>query len=354
MHPLLVSSVALNLVVRRLDPLIPPNLLRSEIPLSDESARAVLEAREEAVSIVNNTDAKQRLLVIAGPCSIHDRDAALEYCDSLMTLKERYKDDLLIIMRSCLEKPRTAVAWKGIINDPDIDNSFKINKGLRLARQLCTDLTAKGMPISGEILDTISSPYLKDLLSVGEIGSTTTESDLHRSLASGMGFPVGFRNGTDGALGIAIDAIHTAQHQNCFLSTSDAGINTIVDTRGNEDCFIILSGYYDVESVDEAKQALEKRGLQPRLMLDCSHESSPDYAMSQSKLAASRISSGDCGIMGVLIKSNINEGNQELPKESKGSLLYGVSITDVCIGWENTEIVFETLAKASKQSTPKR
>jgi 3-deoxy-7-phosphoheptulonate synthase len=187
------------------DPLIPPALLCAEVPLTARSRRTVLEAREEVVSVVTSTDAKQRLLVITGPSLIHDPDAALEYCHRLMALKEKYKDDLLIIMRSYVEKPRTTIGWKGLINDPDVDNSFRINKGLRLARRLFVDLTDRGMPIASEMLDTISAQFLADLLSVGAVGARTTESELHRELASGLNFPVGFRNGTDGTLGIAID-----------------------------------------------------------------------------------------------------------------------------------------------------
>jgi 3-deoxy-7-phosphoheptulonate synthase len=296
------------LLARGYNPLTPPDLLRHEIPQTAQSLKTVLESREEVVSIVTDTDAKQRLLVIVGPCLIHDCDAALEYCDRLMALKERYKNDLLIAMRSYLEKPRTTVAWKGLINDPDIDNSFKINKGLRLARQLFVDLTSKGMPIGSEMLDTISPHFLTDLLSVGEVGSKTTESELHRELASGLCFPIGFKNGTDGTLGIAIEAIQAAQHPH-QLSTTVPGVVAIVGTTGNHDCFVILRGYYDAESIAEAEQALEKAELPARLMLDCSHGNSPEDYMVQLKLAGSRISSGDTGIMGVSIKSNIYEGS---------------------------------------------
>jgi 3-deoxy-7-phosphoheptulonate synthase len=332
-----------------------------------QSQRTVLEGRREVVAVVNDTDANQRLLVIAGPCSIHDPAAALEYCDRLIPLKEMYKDDLLIVMRSYLEKPRTTVAWKGLINDPDIDNSFKINKGLRLARQLFVDLTAKGMPIATEILDTISPPYLMELLSVGEVGSRTTESELHRELASGLDFPVGFKNGTDGTLRIAIDAIQATQHPHHFLSIAMPGIIVIVGTTGNDDCFLTLRGYYDAESIVEAEQALGKAGLRARLMLDCSHGISPEDYKNQSKAAAGRIASGDTGIMGVMIKSNIYEGSlsykrkeifylhnpltgsQKIHSEGKSGLKYGISITDACIGWEDTESALETLATAVRQ-----
>ncbi len=297
------------MLVRGYNPLSPPDLLQHEIVQTGESKRTVFEGREEVITIIIGTDPKQRLLVIAGPCSIHDPNAALEYCERLLTLKETYKDDLLIVMRSYLEKPRTSVAWKGLINDPDIDHSFKINKGLRLARNLFVDLTNRGMPIATEILDTISPPFLTDLISVGEVGSRTTESELHRELASGLSFPVGFKNGTDGTLRVAIDAIQTARNPHHFLSVTKPGVLAIVGTVGNEDCFVILRGYYDGESIAEAKQALEKAGLRARLMLDCSHGDSPEEYKNQSKLAASRIASGDTGIMGIMFKSNINEGS---------------------------------------------
>lgn len=266
--------------------------------------------------MVNGTDAKQRLLVIIGPCSIHDPKAALDYCDLLLEEKEKHKDELLIVMRSYLEKPRTTVGWKGLINDPDIDNSFKINKGLRLSRQLFVDLTSRGMPIASEMLDTISPQFLADLLSVGAVGARTTESQLHRELASGLSFPVGFKNGTDGTLGVAIDAIGAVRHPHHFLSVTKPGVVAIVGTVGNEDCFVVLRGgkkgtNYDTASIAEAKEALTKTGLRQRLMVDCSHGNSLKNHKNQPKVAdvlAEQISSGEMGIMGVMIESNINEG----------------------------------------------
>jgi 3-deoxy-7-phosphoheptulonate synthase len=234
----------------------------------------------------------------------------------LLTLKKKYEDNLLIVMRSYLEKPRTTVGWKGLINDPDIDNSFKINKGLRLSRQLFVDLTAKGMPLASEMLDTISPQFLADLLSVGAIGARTTESQLHRELASGLSFPVGFKNGTDGTLGVAIDAIGAVRHPHHFLSVTKPGVVAIVGTVGNEDCFVILRGgtkgtNYDAESIKEAKAALKKAGVRERLMVDCSHGNSLKNHKNQPKVAAvlaEQISKGEEGIMGVMIESNINEG----------------------------------------------
>lgn len=343
--------------IRGYNPLTPPNLLQHEIPQTEQSKQTVLGGREETVAIVNGTDPKQRLLVIIGPCSIHDPKAALEYCDMLLKEKEKHKDELLIVMRSYLEKPRTTVGWKGLINDPGIDNSFDINKGLRMSRQLFVDLTDKGMPIASEMLDTISPQFLADVLSLGAVGARTTESQLHRELASGLSFPVGFKNGTDGSLGVAIDAIGAVKHPHHFLSVTKPGVVAIVGTVGNEDCFVILRGgtkgtNYDAKSIGEAKAALEKAGVNQRLMVDCSHGNSLKDHKNQPKVAAvlaEQIEKGEAGIMGVMIESNINEGNQKVPKEGKAGLKYGVSITDACIGWEDTISVLDTLANAVKK-----
>ncbi|KAK3337374.1 hypothetical protein B0T19DRAFT_70875 [Cercophora scortea] len=343
--------------IRGYNPLTPPDLLQHEIPQTAESKRTVLEGREEVVAVVNDTDPKQRLLVIIGPCSIHDPKAALEYCDLLVKEKEKHKDELLIVMRSYLEKPRTTVGWKGLINDPDIDNSFKINKGLRLSRQLFVDLTSKGMPLASEMLDTISPQFLADCLSVGAVGARTTESQLHRELASGLSFPVGFKNGTDGTLGVAIDAIGAVKHPHHFLSVTKPGVVAIVGTVGNEDCFVILRGgtkgtNYDAKSIAEAKAALQKAGLRQRLMVDCSHGNSLKNHKNQPKVAtaiAEQLEKGETGICGVMVESNIGEGSQKVPKEGKEGLVHGVSITDACIGWEDTVSVLDVLAKAVKK-----
>lgn len=324
---------------------------------------------------MKGTDPLNRLLVIIGPCSIHDPEMALEYCDRLVKLREKYSDSLLIVMRSYLEKPRTTVGWKGLINDPDIDGSFKINKGLRLSRQLFVDLTNKGMPLASEMLDTISPQYTADCLSLGAVGARTTESQVHRELASGLSFPVGFKNGTDGTLGVAIDAIGAVKHPHHFLSVTKPGVVAIVGTDGNDDCFVILRGgtkgtNYDAESIREAKEKLGQKGLRPRLMVDCSHGNSLKDHKNQPKVAAvlaEQIAAGETAIMGVMIESNINEGSyqsslevfqnvvevanfaigsQKVPAEGKAGLKYGVSITDACIGWEDTESVLENLAQA--------
>ncbi|KAG9253269.1 uncharacterized protein F5Z01DRAFT_160387 [Emericellopsis atlantica] len=342
--------------IKGYNPLTPPDLLQHEISQTPESRATVLQGRDEAVAVVNDKDPKHRLLVVVGPCSIHDPEAALAYCDLLLKAKEKHKDELVIVMRSYLEKPRTTVGWKGLINDPDIDGSFQINKGLRLSRQLFVNLTHKGMPIASEMLDTISPQFLADLLSVGAIGARTTESQLHRELASGLSYPVGFKNGTDGSLGVAIDAIGAVQHPHHFLSVTKPGVVAIVGTVGNEDCFVILRGgtkgtNYDADSIAEAKAALEKKGVRQRLMVDCSHGNSLKNHKNQPKVAAclaEQIAKGENAIMGVMIESNINEGSQKVPEEGKAGLKYGVSITDACIHWEETESVLQNLADAVK------
>ncbi|MCJ1401319.1 Phospho-2-dehydro-3-deoxyheptonate aldolase amt16 [Xylographa trunciseda] len=343
------------------NPITPPDLLQHEIPQTPTSRNTVLSARNDAVSIVANTDPQRRLLVIIGPCSIHDPPAALDYATRLLRLKNLYASDLLIIMRSYLEKPRTTVGWKGLINDPDIDNSFQINKGLRTSRQLFVSLTSMGMPLASEMLDTISPQFLADLLSVGAIGARTTESQLHRELASGLSFPVGFKNGTDGTLDVAIDAIGAVRHPHHFLSVTKPGGVAIVGTVGNEDCFVILRGgkkgtNYDRASIREAKAALASKGLAPRLMVDCSHGNSLKDHRNQPKVArdlAEQIAGGEDAILGVMIESHINEGAQKVPPEGKAGLKYGVSITDACIGWEDTEVVLEMLAQAVRKRREK-
>ncbi|KAI5794820.1 hypothetical protein FPQ18DRAFT_328228 [Pyronema domesticum] len=339
--------------VRGYNPLTPPDLLQHNIPLTDSCRKTVIGAREEAANIVHGKDPQNRLLVVVGPCSLHDTKAAIDYAERLLKLKEKHKDDLLIVMRAYLEKPRTTVGWKGLINDPDIDGSFKINQGLEISRKLFVDLTKMGMPLASEMLDTISPQYLADCFSVGAIGARTTESQLHRELASGLSFPVGFKNGTDGTLGVAVDAIGAAKHSHHFLSVTKPGTVAIVGTAGNEDCFIILRGgkagtNYDKASIQAAKETLRAAKTQERLMVDCSHGNSSKDHRNQPKVAAdvaAQLAEGEDCIMGVMIESHINEGNQKVPPEGKSGLKYGVSITDACINFEDTEAVLENLAQ---------
>jgi len=307
--------------IRGYNPLPAPNYLQHLIPQTPKSKSTVIQGRNEAAAVVQGTDPNQRLLVVIGPCSIHDPDAALVYCDRLLKLKKEYEKDLLIVMRSYLEKPRTTVGWKGLINDPDIDNTFNINKGLQVSRKMYVDLTEKGMPLASEMLDTISPQYLADLISVGAVGARTTECQLHRELASGLSFPVGFKNGTDGSLDIAIDAIGAVKHPHHFLSVTKPGLVAAVGTTGNEDCFVILRGgksgtNFDPKSIAEAKAKLEGTGMQGgRLMVDCSHGNSQKDHKNQPKVAhavAEQLAAGETAIMGVMIESNINEGEFDL------------------------------------------
>lgn len=301
-----------------------------------------------------------RLLVVVGPCSIHDPKAALDYCSRLEALNQELNKDLLIVMRAYLEKPRTIVGWKGLINDPEIDGSFQINKGLRISRELFVRLTEK-LPIAGEMLDTISPQFLSDLFSVGAIGARTTESQLHREVSSGLSFPVGFKNGTDGSLDVAVDAVRAAGHPHHFLSVTKPGVVAIVGTDGNSDTFVILRGgktgtNFDAESVKAAEEKLRKAGIVsdekpgPRIMIDCSHGNSSKDHRNQPKVAkviGDQIASGSKAICGVMIESNINEGRQNVPPKEEGgkdALKYGVSITDACIDFDTTAEVLRSLA----------
>ncbi|CCU81931.1 unnamed protein product [Blumeria hordei] len=334
------------------DPLIPPQLLLSEIPPTHKSMDTVLQGRREAIEIINGTS--DRLLVVVGPCSLHDPITALDYCRKLKKIADELSDDLSIIMRAYLEKPRTTVGWKGLINDPDINDTFMINKGLRISRQLFCDLTTMGMPIATEMLDTISPQFLADLISLGAIGARTTASQLHRELASGLSFPVGFKNGTDGSLGVAIDAIGAASTKHHFMGVTKQGLAAIIRTNGNEHGFVILRGgtkgtNYDAESVKQAKDDLIKKGLRQSIMIDCSHGNSNKDHRNQPKVArvvGDQIRSGEKAIIGIMIESNINEGNQKIPLEGPSALKKGVSITDACIDWETTSCVLRDLAEA--------
>ncbi|AEO59151.1 hypothetical protein MYCTH_2307175 [Thermothelomyces thermophilus ATCC 42464] len=337
------------------DPLIPPALLISEIPMTEEALQTVVKGRRDAVGVIMGWN--DRLLVIVGPCSIHDPATALEYAARLKALSEKLSGDLVIIMRAYLEKPRTTVGWKGLINDPDIDETFKINKGLRVSRQLFRDLTSSGMPIASEMLDTISPQFLADFISVGAIGARTTESQLHRELASGLSFPVGFKNGTDGSLGVAIDAIGAAAAKHHFMGVTKQGLAAITRTKGNEHGFVILRGgskgtNYDKASIQAAKETLIKKGQKLAIMVDCSHGNSNKDHRNQPKVAkavADQLREGETAIIGVMIESNINEGNQKVPPEGPSGLKKGVSITDACINWETTVEVLEDLAAAVRE-----
>jgi len=357
--PLSNSTLMIDSSVLGYDPLISPDLLYTEVPASPESLQTVLQGRRECIKVITGED--DRLMVMVGPCSIHDPETALEYCQRLKDLSDKLSGDLLIIMRAYLEKPRTTVGWKGLINDPDIDESYKINKGLRVSRKLYVDLTSQGMPIASEMLDTISPQFLADLISLGAIGARTTESQLHRELASGLSFPIGFKNGTDGGLGVAVDAIGAAKARHHFMGVTKQGLAAITKTAGNDHCFVILRGgskgtNYDAESIQVAKEALRKKGLRQGLMVDCSHGNSNKDHKNQPKVVesiAEQLANGETAIVGVMIESNINEGNQKVPAEGAAGLRKGVSITDACIDWDTTATVLEQLAGAVRSRRSK-
>ncbi|KAM0138166.1 hypothetical protein ACHAPC_004464 [Botrytis cinerea] len=349
------TDLLTNLVVLGQDPLIPPQLLVSEIPITNDSLKTVVQGRKDAVEIIMGRN--DRLLVVVGPCSLHDPSTAIEYAKRLKDLSDKLSSDLCIIMRAYLEKPRTTVGWKGLINDPDIDESFKINKGLRISRQLFCDLTSTGMPIATEMLDTISPQFLADLISLGAIGARTTESQLHRELASGLSFPVGFKNGTDGSLTVAIDAIGSAAAKHHFMGVTKQGLAAITRTSGNEHGFVILRGgtkgtNFDAENVKLTKETLTKKDQKQAIMIDCSHGNSNKDHRNQPKVAqvvGDQLRAGEKSIIGVMIESNINEGNQKVPAEGPSGLKKGVSITDACINWESTVEVLEQLADAVRE-----
>lgn len=337
--------------INKIKELLPPIAILERFPATENASTTVFNARESIHQILRKKD--DRLLVVVGPCSIHDPVAALEYGKQLVKLREQYKDQLEIVMRVYFEKPRTTVGWKGLINDPDMDNSFKLNDGLRTARKLLLDLNDLGMPTAGEFLDMITPQYVADLMCWGAIGARTTESQVHRELASGLSSPVGFKNGTDGTIKVAIDAIGAASAPHHFLSVTKFGHSAIVETKGNEDCHIILRGgkepNYSAEHVSEVKQQLDKASLPLNIMIDFSHANSAKQFKRQMLVGediAAQLSQGDRAIFGVMIESNLVEGRQDYIQGEP--LCYGQSITDACIGWDDTESLLETLNQSVK------
>ena len=338
-----------DLRIKEIKELLSPDIIRDEFPPTERAAEVTYETRQAIHRILHGAD--DRLLVIIGPCSIHDPKAAVEYARNLKTQKDRFKADLLIVMRVYFEKPRTTVGWKGLINDPRLDGSFQINEGLRIGRKLLVELNEMAMPAGVEYLDVISPQYMADLVSWGAIGARTTESQIHRELASGLSCPVGFKNGTDGSLRIAVDAIRTSQHPHHFLSVTKEGHSAIVSTLGNEDCHVILRGgrqpNYDAASVDAACKELASAGLAQRVMIDLSHSNSQKNYMKQIDVGrdvAAQIAGGDDRIMGVMIESNLKAGRQDLLPGKE--LVYGQSITDACIGWQESVPLLEGFAEA--------
>jgi 3-deoxy-7-phosphoheptulonate synthase len=326
----------------------PPSHLIREFALSERSAKTVFDARQRLHRILTGED--DRLLVVIGPCSIHDPVAARDYASRLIEQASRFSDDLEIVMRVYFEKPRTTVGWKGLINDPDLDGSFQINKGLRMARELLLDLAESGLPVGSEFLDMITPQYIADLISWGAIGARTTESQVHRELASGLSCPVGFKNGTDGNLKIALDAVKAASNPHNFLSVTKGGHSAIVSTNGNEDCHVILRGgkepNFDAASVNAACEQASAADMNCRLMIDASHGNSrkkPENQPAVIEDIAGQLDRGEKRIFGVMVESHLVAGNQSLKPGVE--LTYGQSITDGCIGWEDSVKVLEMLSK---------
>uniref|UniRef100_UPI00333FF3A7 3-deoxy-7-phosphoheptulonate synthase AroG n=1 Tax=Castellaniella defragrans TaxID=75697 RepID=UPI00333FF3A7 len=338
-----------DLRIREIKELAPPAHVMREFPCTTAVSKGVYEARRAIHDILQGKD--DRLVVVIGPCSIHNLAGGLEYARRLAEQRERFKGELEIIMRVYFEKPRTTVGWKGLINDPGLDGSFNINQGLRAARELLIDINSLGLPAGCEFLDMITPQYIADLVSWGAIGARTTESQVHRELASGLSCPVGFKNGTDGNTRIALDAIKAASQPHYFLSVTKGGHSAIVSTMGNEDCHVILRGgkapNYDAQSVAAAAQALEKEGMPPRLMIDASHaNSSKDYTRQPLVIEdiAHQVEAGDTRIFGVMVESHLVGGRQDLVPGRP--LVYGQSITDGCIDWDTSVTVLERLAAA--------
>tara|TARA_R110002110_G_scaffold406421_1_gene626488 strand:- start:327496 stop:328551 length:1056 start_codon:yes stop_codon:yes gene_type:complete len=340
-----------DLRILKTNELISPQQLITDVSVTEQAATTVSEARGTIHRILTGED--DRLLVIVGPCSIHDPDAARDYAQRLRQAAQAVSDDVFVVMRVYFEKPRTTVGWKGLINDPDLNNTFQINKGLHLARQLLLDLAELGLPAGTEYLDLISPQYYADLVSWGAIGARTTESQTHRELASGLSCPVGFKNATDGDIQVAIDAINSASQPHHFLSVTKQGNSAIFQTGGNEDCHVILRGgkhpNYDMFSVDDTSELLRKAGLQPRIMIDASHANSRKIPARQIDVAsdvATQVARGNREIIGMMLESNLIEGRQNVVEGE--SLTYGQSITDPCIGWDDTESLLQELATAAR------
>jgi 3-deoxy-7-phosphoheptulonate synthase len=342
-----------DLRIAALRPLLPPAILMEELPITEAASNTVAGTRREITAIFHGQD--DRLVVILGPCSIHDPDAALEYGALLKEKADQLREDLCLVMRVYFEKPRTTVGWKGLINDPYLDDSFNINTGLRTARKLLIDLADMGLPVGSEFLDTIMPQFIADLISWGAIGARTTESQVHRELASGLSMSVGFKNGTNGSVQIALDAIRAARHPHHFLSVTKQGISAIVSTSGNDCCHLILRGSnrgpnYDPASVQAAADKLRQADLPRHLMIDCSHgNSSKDHARQPlvARDVAAQVAAGSEEICGLMLESHLVEGSQK--HEPGKPLIYGQSITDACISWETTAPLLDELAAATRQ-----
>ena len=328
-----------------------PEALMEQLPMSAEASTLVFSTRQQVADILHRRD--DRLLVVVGPCSIHDPEAAIDYAQRLKAEADKYQNELLIVMRVYFEKPRTIVGWKGLINDPHLNNTFDINQGLATARKLLIDINELGLTAGTEYLDPISPQYVGDLVAWGAIGARTTESQIHRQLASGLSCPIGFKNSTDGSIQVAVDAVNSSSHSHIFLSVTKAGHSAIFSTSGNQDCHVILRGgktgtNFDAESIAATQATLDSNGVTTGIMVDMSHANSSKDHKKQLTVCADlcqQISGGDRNITGVMIESNIEEGRQDIP-ENLADLTYGQSITDACINWSDTESALASLAEA--------
>lgn len=338
-----------DLKIKKITPVDAPEILHDLYPITGIASNTVKNTRQSIKNILNDQD--DRILVIIGPCSIHDPAGAREYGHKLKAVIEKHKNELLIVMRVYFEKPRTTVGWKGLINDPNLDNSFKINKGLKEARSLLVDLNNQGVPCATEFLDLITPQYVADLIAWGAIGARTTESQGHRELSSGVSCPIGFKNGTDGGFKIATDAISAANNPHIFLSLTKQGNSAIFSTTGNPDCHIILRGgnsgpNYEKHFIQKAVQTLSLSKSQTKLMIDCSHANSNKQHKNQLIVAKSiknQLENNELNIMGAMIESNLIEGRQDIEKNK--TLTYGQSVTDACIGWDDSLLILQTLAE---------
>ncbi len=342
-----------DLRITQVRPLLPPAILLEEIPITDRASDVVAATRQAIADVLTGAD--PRLVVVVGPCSIHDTRAAVDYARRLLPLKQRYERELIVTMRSYFEKPRTSVGWKGLINDPDLDESFRINKGLRLARQLLVDLNDMGLPTASEFLDTQIPQYIADLTSWVAIGARTTESQVHRELASGLSMPVGFKNGTDGGTQTAVDAVLSARSPHLFPSVTKQGVSAIFETSGNDTCHVTLRGgsrtgpNFDASHVDEVCGLLRARGLRETVMIDCSHANSQKDHRKQGAVSASiaeQVAAGSWRVMGAMLESHLVEGRQDYVAGRPS--VYGQSITDACLSLAQTEPLLEQLATAQR------
>jgi len=348
-----------NLKVKTFTPIVSPSDLKQFFPLSEKAAQFVAASRQQVLDIIHQRD--RRLMVVVGPCSIHDPRAAIDYAERLAKLHQELSEDLLLVMRVYFEKPRTTIGWKGLINDPDLNGTHQISKGLGVARRLLSSITDLELPVAGEMLDPITPHYLADLVSWGAIGARTTESQTHREMSSGLSFPIGFKNGTDGNLQIALDAMAAARHSHSFLGINNEGRSSIVHTIGNPDTHIVLRGgndkpNYSAEDIARVEELLTRNDLNQAIMVDCSHANSrKNHDLQEQVLldVIDQIKNGNRSICALMIESNIHAGNQPM-KQTLSELQYGVSITDKCVDWDTTERMLRHAAQQLREHGGRR